>query len=62
MTPGGKGFDDVFVFSPLAPLVEQADAMLAHDGWLNFFAGPADPAFRASMNFYNVHYAATHIA
>jgi threonine dehydrogenase-like Zn-dependent dehydrogenase len=59
---GGRGFDDVFVFAPVASLVEQADAMLAPDGCLNFFAGPANPAFRASLNFYNVHYAATHIA
>ena len=58
----GKGFDDVFVFAPVAPVVEQADAILATDGCLNFFAGPANPAFRASMNFYNVHYASTHIA
>ncbi len=59
---GGKGFDDVFVFAPVAPLVEQADAILAHDGCLNFFAGPASPEFRASVNFYNVHYSSTHIA
>ncbi len=59
---GGKGFDDVFVFAPVAPLIQQADAILAADGCLNFFAGPADPAFRASLNFYNVHYASTHIA
>jgi threonine dehydrogenase-like Zn-dependent dehydrogenase len=59
---GGRGFDDVFVFAPVAALVEQADAMLAQDGCLNFFAGPSNPAFRSSLNFYNVHYAATHIA
>lgn len=58
----GRGFDDVFVFAPVAPLVEQADAMLAADGCLNFFAGPADPSFRARLNFYNVHYAGAHIA
>ncbi len=59
---GGRGFDDVFVFAPVAPVIEQGDAILATDGCLNFFAGPANPAFRASMNFYNVHYASTHIA
>jgi threonine dehydrogenase-like Zn-dependent dehydrogenase len=59
---GGRGFDDVFVFAPVAPVVEQGDAILAADGCLNFFAGPANPAFRAAMNFYNVHYASTHIA
>ena len=28
---------------------------------LNFFAGPGNPDFSAKLNFYNVHYAATHI-
>jgi hypothetical protein len=28
---------------------------------MNFFAGPADPEFSAKLNFYNVHYAFTHI-
>jgi threonine dehydrogenase-like Zn-dependent dehydrogenase len=59
---GGRGFDDVFVFAPVAPVVEQGDAILASDGCLNFFAGPANPEFRAALNFYNVHYASTHIA
>ncbi len=58
---GGKGYDDVFVFAPVAPVIEQADAILAFDGCLNFFAGPSDPNFKATMNFYNVHYAYTHI-
>ena len=58
---GGTGFDDVFVFAPVKPVVEQGDAILAFDGCLNFFAGPGDPAFSANMNFYNVHYAYTHI-
>ncbi len=58
---GGTGYDDVFVFAPVAPVVEQGDAILAHDGCLNFFAGPANPEFSAKMNFYNVHYAYTHI-
>ncbi len=56
-----KGYDDVFVFAPVAPVIEQADAILAFDGCLNFFAGPSNPNFKASMNFYNVHYAFTHI-
>jgi L-sorbose 1-phosphate reductase len=34
---------------------------LAFDGCLNFFAGPSDPNLQAKMNFYNVHYAYTHI-
>ncbi len=58
---GGKGYDDVFVFAPVKPVVEQADSLLARDGCLNFFAGPTNPEFSASMNFYNVHYSMTHI-
>ena len=58
---GGKGFDDVFVFAPVKQVVEQADALLGFDGCLNFFAGPSDSEFKAEFNFYNVHYAFTHI-
>jgi threonine dehydrogenase-like Zn-dependent dehydrogenase len=58
---GAEGYNDVFVFAPVAPVIEQADKLLAFDGCLNFFAGPADPNFTASLNFYNVHYAFTHI-
>jgi len=57
---GGTGFDDVFVFAPVRPVVEQGDAILAFDGCLNFFAGPDNPNFSAMLNFYNVHYAYTH--
>ena len=57
----GDGFDDVFVFAPVASVVEMADAILGRDGCLNFFAGPTNPNFSASFNFYNVHYASTHI-
>ncbi|MDR0700220.1 MAG: L-sorbose 1-phosphate reductase, partial [Tannerella sp.] len=42
-------------------IIEQADALLAIDGCLNFFAGPAKTDFKAPFNFYNVHYARTHI-
>ena len=58
---GGYGYDDVFVFAPVKPVVEQGDAILAFDGCLNFFAGPSDPNFSAMFNFYNVHYAYTHV-
>jgi threonine dehydrogenase-like Zn-dependent dehydrogenase len=58
---GGMGFDDVFVFAPVKQVIEQADAILGFDGCLNFFAGPTNPEFRAEFNFYNVHYAFTHI-
>jgi threonine dehydrogenase-like Zn-dependent dehydrogenase len=57
----GKGFDDVFVFAPVPALIEQADAILGHDGCLNFFAGPTKTDFKASINFYNLHYNATHM-
>ncbi len=59
---GGKGFDDVFVYAPVKPVVEQASAILGHDGCLNFFAGPTNTAFSAEFNFYRVHYDTTHIA
>ena len=58
---GDAGYDDVFVFAPVTPVVEQADALLGFDGCLNFFAGPSNPEFSAKVNFYNVHYAYTHL-
>ena len=57
----GKGYNDVFVYAPVKPVVEMGDKLLARDGCLNFFAGPTNPAFSAEFNFYNVHYASTHI-
>ena len=56
-----EGFDDVFVFAPVKPVVEMGDALLGRDGCLNFFAGPTKTDFSAMFNFYNVHYGATHI-
>jgi len=53
---GGKGFDDVFVYAPVAALVEQGDALLGDGGCLNFFAGPLKSDFSAKFNFYDVHY------
>ncbi|MBQ4638180.1 MAG: zinc-binding dehydrogenase [Clostridia bacterium] len=58
---GGTGYDDVFCMAPVRAVVEQSDAILGHDGCLNFFAGPIDKKFSANFNFYNVHYGATHI-
>jgi threonine dehydrogenase-like Zn-dependent dehydrogenase len=58
---GEKGFDDVFVFAPVKPVIEMGDAILGFDGCLNFFAGPTNTEFKAEFNFYNVHYAFTHI-
>ncbi len=57
----GKGYDDVFCYAPVKPVVEMSDAILGKDGCLNFFAGPTNPAFSAEFNFYNVHYASTHV-
>ncbi len=56
------GFDDVFVYAPVASVVELADSILGYDGCLNFFAGPMDKSFSAKFNFYNVHYASHHVA
>jgi threonine dehydrogenase-like Zn-dependent dehydrogenase len=58
---GGKLYDDVFCFAPVGAVVEQADALLGNDGCLNFFAGPNNPAFSATLNFYNVHYESHHL-
>ncbi|HZJ57481.1 MAG TPA: zinc-binding dehydrogenase [Clostridia bacterium] len=57
----GKGYDDVFVYAPVRAVIEQGDGILGRDGCLNFFAGPTNPDFKALFNFYNVHYASTHI-
>ncbi len=57
----GEGYNDVFVYAPVGPVVEMADSILAFDGCLNFFAGPTDKQFGAKFNFYHVHYSATHI-
>ncbi len=58
---GGKGYDDVLVFAPVAAVIEQGDKILGYDGCLNFFAGPTNTQLTAQFNFYNVHYGATHI-
>ena len=60
LTPGGKGFDDVFLMVAQEDMVTKAEACLGWDGCLNFFAGPSDAKFSATMNFYNLHYNATH--
>ena len=58
---GGKGFDDVLCMAPVEAAVELSGRILAADGCLNFFAGPMDKNFSAIFNFYNVHYASTHV-
>lgn len=59
-TPGHQGFDDIFLMVAQEDMVTKAESLLAGDGCLNFFAGPADSQFSARMNFYNLHYNATH--
>ena len=56
----GHGYDDVMVMAPVRSVCEQADALLAFNGCLSFFSGPKDTQFSAMVNFYNIHYKATH--
>ena len=49
---GGTGYDDVFCYAPVAAVVKQSSDILGRDGCLNFFAGPTDKNFSATMNFY----------
>ena len=58
---GGTGYDEVVVMAPVPAVVEQADDILGFDGCLNFFSGPGRADFKAPFNFYNVHYALTHV-
>ena len=58
---GGAGYDDVFCYAPVAVVVQQCSDILGRDGCLNFFAGPTDKKFSATMNFYDVHYNSTHV-
>lgn len=58
---GGTGYDDVLCYAPVAAVVTQSSAILGRDGCLNFFAGPTDNQFSASINFYDVHYNSTHV-
>jgi len=54
LTPDAKGFDDIFLMAAKERLVTQAEQLLAYDGCLNFFAGPADSKFASTINFYNI--------
>ncbi|MFG6383990.1 MAG: zinc-binding dehydrogenase [Lachnospiraceae bacterium] len=57
----GVGYSDVFVYAPVQSIAEMGNRLLAVDGCLNFFAGPTDTQFSASMNLYDCHYARTKI-
>ena len=58
---GGTGYDEVVVMAPVPAVIAQADEILAFDGCLNFFSGPGRADFKAPLNFYNIHYASTHV-
>ena len=58
---GGMGYDEVVVMAPVPAVIAQADEILAFDGCLNFFSGPGRADFKAPLNFYNIHYASTHV-
>ena len=58
---GGTGYDDVLCYAPVSAVVTQSSGILGRDGCLNFFAGPTDKLFSATMNFYDVHYNSTHV-
>jgi Threonine dehydrogenase and related Zn-dependent dehydrogenases len=58
---GGQGFDDIFVLAPVKPVIEMGNKLMGQDCCLNFFAGPTDTNLSADFNFYNVHYASTHV-
>jgi hypothetical protein len=49
------------VYAPIRELAELGDRLMAFDGCMNFFAGPADSGFKANINLYNCHYTSTHI-
>lgn len=58
---GGNGYDDVFVYAPVAPLIDMASKLMGFGGCLNFFAGPSKPDFSAALNFYDIHYSCHHV-
>jgi L-sorbose 1-phosphate reductase len=58
---GNEGYDDVFVFAPVPALIEQGSAIAGFNCCLNFFAGPSKADFKASINFYDVHYTGVHV-
>lgn len=57
----GEGYHDVFVYAPVKQMAETGNQILAFDGCMNLFAGPADHGFSADMNLYDCHYRNTKI-
>ncbi|MBN1498842.1 MAG: zinc-binding dehydrogenase [Spirochaetes bacterium] len=58
---GNRGFDDILVMVISSSVLEEAFKILAYNGCLNFFAGPTDNSFSATVNYYEIHYAEKHI-
>jgi len=56
-----EGYNDVMIFAPVPALIAQGSALLGYNGCLNFFAGPSNQDFMATINFYDVHYMGHHI-
>ena len=56
-----EGFSDILVMVASAQVLEFSEKLLAFNGCLNFFAGPTDTEFSATLNYYDVHYAEKHI-
>jgi threonine dehydrogenase-like Zn-dependent dehydrogenase len=52
----GKHFDDILVMTPVAGVIETADAIAGEDACINLFAGPTSKDFFANINFYPIHY------
>lgn len=57
----GEGYHDVFVYAPVRQIAETGNRIMAFDGCMNLFAGPADSGFSAEMNLYDAHYRNTKI-
>jgi len=57
---GGSGYDDVFIYAPVPALVEQASRLGGFNACINFFAGPSNPEFMGTVNFYDIHYSGHH--
>ncbi len=54
-------YDDILVMVAIPAVLEMAEALLAFNGCLNFFAGPLATDFYARINYYDVHYMEKHV-
>lgn len=53
-------YDDIIVMAANSETILHASMLAADDACINFFAGPKDKDFMASVNFYDIHYAQVH--